>query len=113
MSELYALLALFIFLGGICIGGFISLFAIMKNELVIEPVYVDIDEDGIKRANKQKGFFIRKKKENEEKDILDYRLIANKSTLEQKCEEEGVNIADVLEKQQDKVDNDFEYLSKK
>lgn len=111
MNELYAILYLIIFLLGTILGCFITVCLLLRNEVSIEPVYVD-DGGG---SRKKRGIFIRKRKKNEEEDdddgILGYRLVAEKSVTEQKCEVEGSDVSEVLQEQQKKVDGDFEYLA--
>lgn len=116
MSEIYAIFMLLMFSLGILIGSVCTCFLIARREMEIYPVYVDDEND-----SKRKRYFSFKRKctdKNEDKEdendngLLEYRLVDGRSITEQICNFDGTEISEVLQKQQDKVDNDFEYLSK-
>lgn len=110
MDVFYSFLLLFFLVIGIFAGLFISILFMMRNEVIISPVFVDdiSDTEETKHKKRKKGYFIRKK--NDE-NILNYRIILEPSSIGQRNNYTAEELSEILEQQQEKVDSDFEYLS--
>lgn len=111
MDVFYSFLLLFFLVIGIFVGLSISILFMMRNEVVISPVFVDDicdTEEETKHKKRKKGYFIRKKKDE---NILNYRIIIEPSSIGQRNNYTAEELSEILKQQQEKVDSDFEYLS--